>query len=130
MRGTNAGIDPGMTNWLHACVWEGKVQTLPEIHHNPKEDSLRKLLLLMALPMLGALLFSPAALAQDPCAGLAQGSAEQAQCYRDQSGGQNLQSDPGDNVQAGVVVGDDTPDCPRPEDVLESGLCAASGTTA
>jgi hypothetical protein len=53
-----------MTNWLRACVWEGKVQTPPEVHHNPKEDSLSKLLLLAALSMLGALLFAPAALAQ------------------------------------------------------------------
>lgn len=32
-------------------------------------------------------------------------------------------SDPGDTYSQGVVVGDDTPDCARPEDVLESGLC-------
>jgi hypothetical protein len=38
--------------------------------------------------------------------------------------GYNPVSDPGDNYYQGVVVGDDTPDCARPEDVLESGLCA------
>ena len=38
--------------------------------------------------------------------------------------GYNPASDPGDNYSQGVVVGDDTPDCARPEDVLESGLCA------
>ena len=38
--------------------------------------------------------------------------------------GYNPVSDPGDNYSQGVVVGDDTPDCARPEDVLESGLCA------
>jgi hypothetical protein len=38
--------------------------------------------------------------------------------------GYNPASDPGDNYSQGVVVGDDTPDCTRPEDVLESGLCA------
>jgi hypothetical protein len=37
--------------------------------------------------------------------------------------GYNPVSDPGDNYSRGVVVGDDTPDCTRPEDVLESGLC-------
>ena len=39
--------------------------------------------------------------------------------------GYNPVSDPGDNYSQGVVVGDDTPDCARPEDVLESGLCRA-----
>jgi hypothetical protein len=38
--------------------------------------------------------------------------------------GYNPVSDPGDNYSQGVVVVDDTPDCARPEDVLESGLCA------
>jgi len=38
--------------------------------------------------------------------------------------GYNPVSDPGDNYSQGVVVGDDTPDCARPEDVMESGLCA------
>ena len=38
--------------------------------------------------------------------------------------GYNPVSDAGDNYYQGVVVGDDTPDCTRPEDVLESGLCA------
>jgi hypothetical protein len=33
-------------------------------------------------------------------------------------------SDPGDNYCQGVVVDDDTPDCARPKDVMESGLCA------
>ncbi len=37
----------------------------------------------------------------------------------------NPVEDPGDNVdpETGQVVGDDTPDCERPEDILESGLC-------
>jgi len=37
--------------------------------------------------------------------------------------GYNPGADPGDNYSQGVVVGDDTPDCARPSDVLESGLC-------
>jgi hypothetical protein len=43
------------------------VQVLPiEAHHNPKEDTLRRrLLLLVGLTMLGALLFASVALAQD-----------------------------------------------------------------
>src|SRR3712207_4424081 len=39
--------------------------------------------------------------------------------------GYNPVPDPCDNYSQGVVVGDDTPDCARPEDVLESGLCAS-----
>jgi hypothetical protein len=42
--------------------------------------------------------------------------------------GYNPVSDPGDNYDQGVVVGDDTPDCARPEDVLESGLCRDRAT--
>ena len=39
--------------------------------------------------------------------------------------GVNPQDDPGDNVdpETGLVVGDDTPDCVTPEQVLASGLC-------
>lgn len=39
--------------------------------------------------------------------------------------GYNPVLDPGDNYSQGVVVGDDTPDCARLEEVLESGLCAS-----
>ena len=42
---------------------EGKVQVLPEVHHNPKEEALRRVLLLVGLVMLGALLASGIALA-------------------------------------------------------------------
>src|SRR5918994_6400150 len=98
--------------------------------NSPEGGTVRKVLRLVGLSMMAVLLFAPAASAQDPCAGLPEGSAAQAQCYVDQSGGVNLQSDPGDNIQAGVVVGDDTPDCLRPEDVLESGLCASSGSAS
>ena len=41
------------------------MQVLPEAHHNPKEEALRRLLLLVGLTMLGALLFASVALAQD-----------------------------------------------------------------
>lgn len=39
--------------------------------------------------------------------------------------GVNPEEDPGDNVdpETGLVVGDDTPDCATPEQVLASGLC-------
>ncbi len=39
--------------------------------------------------------------------------------------GVNPEEDPGDNVdpETRVVVGDDTPDCATPEQVLASGLC-------
>ena len=39
--------------------------------------------------------------------------------------GVNPVEDPGDNVdpETGVVVGDDTPECATPEQVLASGLC-------
>ncbi len=39
--------------------------------------------------------------------------------------GVNPVEDPGDNVdpETGLVVGDDTPDCATPEQVLASGLC-------
>lgn len=37
--------------------------------------------------------------------------------------GTNLQEDSGDVVSGGQVVGDNTPDCERPGQVLASGLC-------
>lgn len=40
------------------------MQVLPEVHHNPKEEALRRVLLLVGLTMLFALLFAPGALAQ------------------------------------------------------------------
>ncbi len=46
---------------------KGRGQVLPEAHHNPKEGTLRRALLLVGLTVLGALLFAPVALAQDPC---------------------------------------------------------------
>lgn len=66
----------------------------------------------------------------EPASAEAQNGACSDPAYKAQNPGEcgtvgyNPVSDPGDNYHQGVVVGDDTPDCARPEDVLESGLCA------
>ena len=44
--------------------------------------------------------------------------------------GYNPVYDPGDNYDQGVIVGDDTIDCARPEEVLESGLCRTASATS
>ena len=68
-----------------------------------------------------------------PASGSASTGAQTSRCsdpaYKAQNPGEcgtsgyNPVSDPDDNYSQGVVVGDDTPDCARPSDVLESGLC-------
>ena len=71
----------------------------------------------------------PTAPASGPASAEAQTGACSDPAYKAQNPGEcgttgyNPVSDPGDNYSQGVVVGDDTPDCARPEDVLESGLC-------
>jgi hypothetical protein len=58
---------------------EGEAQVLPKVHHNPKEDNLRRrLLLLVGLTILGALLLAPVALAQDDSSASASASSATA----------------------------------------------------